>query len=140
MASVTRHLQHPTSAAVILDVLSNPRGVLPEDLLPRCTVPTIVLWGSEDPWEPVSRAEAVFSGRCADFVVLPGVGHFPQDEVPALICSMLDHFADECALELEAEGVAAATSAAACRGAQDDGVGGFSVRGLMAAAELDAKV
>lgn len=68
-------------------------------------------------------------------VVLAGVGHFPQDEVPNLIAAMLDLFVAECAVEEDEAGV----GPGACRGAADE-EGPFTLRGLMAAAELDAKV
>jgi hypothetical protein len=69
-------------------------------------------------------------------VLLAGVGHFPQDEVPALVAAMLDAFVEECAVESDATAVAGG-----CRGGTDgQDVGGFTLQGLMAAAEMDPKV
>lgn len=64
-----------------------------------------------------------------------GVGHFPQDEVPALVAAMLDAFVEECAIDAEESAVAGAGK---CRGSVDGSE--FTLRGLMAAAEMDPKV
>lgn len=142
LASFTEHLTERGSREVLLDVFTNSSGPLPQDLLPLNTVPTIVVWGSADPWEPLAAAERTFKGYAADFVVLPGVGHFPQDEVPNLIGAMLDAFVEECALEAAAdEAAAAAAGPGGCRGGEgEQKVEGFTLRGLMAAAEMDSKV
>lgn len=68
-----------------------------------------------------------------------GVGHFPQDEVPSLVSAMLDQFVDECAIDLD-DYDGANSKPGQCVVAGDTVVEGFSLRGLMAAAELDAKV
>lgn len=65
-------------------------------------------------------------------MLLAGVGHFPQDEVPALVAAMLDAFVEECAVESDAAAVAGG-----CRAGAD---GEFTLQGLMAAAEMDPKV
>jgi hypothetical protein len=74
---------------------------------------------------------------------LAGVGHFPQDEVPNLIGAMLDAFVEECAVEAAADEAAAAAAGepGSCRvGDGEQRVEGFTLRGLMAAAEMDSKV
>jgi hypothetical protein len=73
---------------------------------------------------------------------ISGVGHFPQDEVPNLIGAMLDAFVEECAVEAAADEAAAAAGApGGCRvGDGEPRVEGFTVRGLMAAAEMDSNV
>ena len=71
---------------VFVAFISYSQGPLPEDLLPQLTCPVLMLWGEEDPWEPIelgrelSRYEAV-----EDFIPLEGVGHCPQDEAPELV-------------------------------------------------------
>jgi hypothetical protein len=71
-------------------------------------------------------------------LLFSGVGHFPQDEAPALVAAMLDSFVEECAVDIEEGSVA---DAGRCRpGPDGQSVEGFSLRGLMAAAEMDAKV
>jgi hypothetical protein len=72
------------------------------------------------------------------------VGHFPQDEVPALIAALLDNFITQHVLQ-ELEEAMEATSAAAATCTADalssgDYVPKHSIEGLMAAAALDAKV
>ena len=74
-------------------------------------------------------------------VAAVGVGHFPQDEVPALVAAMLDSFVEECAVEIEASTGSQAGAAGQCRAGTDgQTVEGFTLRGLMAAAEMDPKV
>eukprot|EP00775_Hariotina_reticulata_P007448 gene7448-7658_t len=66
LASFRQHLSSSSSCAVLLDVFSNSTGPLPQDLLPFVTVPMLVVWGAADPWEPVAKAEELFSGWAAD--------------------------------------------------------------------------
>lgn len=96
--------------------------------------PMVVVWGASDPWEDPKKARELFSGWSADFVELAGVGHFPMDEVPALLAAMLDAFIDECAVDVEANSI---SGVGRC---STSGPKEFSLRGLMAAAEIDAKV
>jgi pimeloyl-ACP methyl ester carboxylesterase len=76
----------PAAADVFLAFIRYSQGPLPEDLLPQLSCPVLMLWGAEDPWEPIelgrelSRYPAV-----EDFIPLPGVGHCPQDEAPELV-------------------------------------------------------
>eukprot|EP00878_Enallax_costatus_P020298 GHUV01021450.1.p1 GENE.GHUV01021450.1~~GHUV01021450.1.p1 ORF type:complete len:153 (+),score=28.25 GHUV01021450.1:390-848(+) len=72
VSSFREHLSAAGSREVLLDVITNSTGPLAQDFLPFNTVPTIVVWGSADPWEPVQLAEQIFSGYAAEFVVLPG--------------------------------------------------------------------
>ena len=47
----------------------------------RC--PVKIVWGEDDPWIPLARAEALHARMPnAEFVTLPGVGHMPQLEAP----------------------------------------------------------
>ncbi len=68
-------------------------GPLPEDLLPRLSCPAWILWGVEDPWEPIAlgRDLAKFP-TVKKFVELAGVGHCPQDEAPELVNPILLNF------------------------------------------------
>ena len=49
-------------------------GPLPEELLPQVKVPVRILWGENDPWEPIEMGRAAYGGfPCVDeFVTLPG--------------------------------------------------------------------
>ncbi len=66
------------------------QGPLPEDLLPILPCRAILLWGSEDPWEPIElgRKLAEFP-TVEEFIVLEGVGHCPQDEAPEVVNPIL---------------------------------------------------
>ncbi len=62
------------------------QGALPEDLLPRLTCPTILLWGTEDPWEPIALGRELAKISTVDqFIPLEGLGHCPQDEAPEIV-------------------------------------------------------
>ena len=49
----------------------------------RMTMPTLILWGEEDRWIPVSQGvllEKAIPG--AKLLTFPGVGHVPMEEIP----------------------------------------------------------
>lgn len=60
--------------------------------LARLQVPTLVVWGEQDQVMPVDNARALVDVQpSAKLVVLPGVGHLPQQESPdAVLCAILD--------------------------------------------------
>jgi len=72
------------------------QGPLPEDLLPLLPCPALVLWGVEDPWEPIERGRQ-FAGFPAveAFIPIEGAGHCPQDEVPAVINPILQEWIEK---------------------------------------------
>ncbi len=62
------------------------QGPLPEELLEQLPCPTLILWGEDDPWEPVQLGRQLAEYPAVDdFISLPGVGHCPQDEAPELV-------------------------------------------------------
>ncbi|MGF1542760.1 MAG: alpha/beta fold hydrolase [Pleurocapsa sp.] len=66
------------------------QGPLPEELLPRLNCPTVLLWGTEDPWEPVAMGrELAKIPTVEQFIPLEGLGHCPQDEAPEIVNSVL---------------------------------------------------
>jgi pimeloyl-ACP methyl ester carboxylesterase len=78
--------QEPGAAAVFLAFTSYSQGPLPDDLLPQLQCPTLVLWGTADPWEPIDLGQALVSQYPQiEFVPLNNVGHCPQDEAPDLV-------------------------------------------------------
>lgn len=83
----------PGAVDVFLEFICYSGGPLPEELLPRVKCPVLVAWGEKDPWEPVElgRAYASFD-TVEDFVVLPNVGHCPQDEAPDLVNPLVESF------------------------------------------------
>jgi pimeloyl-ACP methyl ester carboxylesterase len=57
----------------------------------RC--PVAILWGEDDPWIPLERGKALHRLiPQASFETLPGVGHLPQLEAPALVLERLTAF------------------------------------------------
>lgn len=49
-------------------------GPLPEELLPQVTVPVRILWGENDPWEPIEMGRKAYGSfpLVDEFVTLPG--------------------------------------------------------------------
>lgn len=78
------------AADVFLAFVRYSQGPLAEDLLPDVQCPVLILWGQEDPWEPVDlgRELAQFAA-VEDFIVLEGLGHCPQDEAPEVVNPVL---------------------------------------------------
>ena len=82
--------QDPGAADVFLAFTRYSQGPLPEDLLPQLTCPTILLWGTEDPWEPVAMGKELAEISTVDeFIPLEGLGHCPQDEAPEVVNPIL---------------------------------------------------
>ncbi|TYG38865.1 hypothetical protein ES288_D13G258000v1 [Gossypium darwinii] len=54
---------------------------------------TLIAWGDKDPWESIELGRAyVDFDTVEDFVVLPNVGHCPQDEAPHLVNPLVESF------------------------------------------------
>jgi pimeloyl-ACP methyl ester carboxylesterase len=80
----------PGAAAVFLAFTAYSQGPLAEDLLPQISCPTILLWGTEDPWEPISLGKELANFLTVDkFIPLEGLGHCPQDEAPEIVNPIL---------------------------------------------------
>ncbi len=80
----------PGAAEVFLAFTRYSQGPLPEDLLPRLQCPTVLLWGTDDPWEPVGMGEQLAQITTVDrFIPLSGLGHCPQDEAPEIVNPIL---------------------------------------------------
>ncbi|MGF1477911.1 MAG: alpha/beta fold hydrolase [Cyanophyceae cyanobacterium] len=81
------------AADVFLAFTRYSQGPLPEDLLPNLPCPTIILWGEEDPWEPIALGRNYADYAAVEkFVPLAGLGHCPQDEAPELVNSILQEW------------------------------------------------
>lgn len=80
----------PGAVDVFLAFTRYSQGPLPEDLLPILPCPAIILWGTDDPWEPLDlgRELAKFP-QVEKFIPLEGLGHCPQDEAPELVNPIL---------------------------------------------------
>lgn len=92
----------PGASRVFLDFLSYSTGPLAEELLQVVSCPVLTLWGQADPWESVALARELYSPKAAPavqrFVELPGVGHCPMNEAPAVVNALV---AEWCAEVLE---------------------------------------
>lgn len=95
---------------VFLAFISYSQGPIPEDLLPKLSCPALILWGKEDPWEPVELARAYGDYPAVeDFIELDGVGHCPQDEAPELVNPILLKWVAEKAKEKAKESAKGST-------------------------------
>ncbi len=83
----------PGAADVFLAFTGYSQGPLPEDLLEILSdrhrsghphpCPVAILWGTEDPWEPVELGRQFEDYACVEkFIALEEAGHCPQDEAP----------------------------------------------------------
>lgn len=78
------------AADVFLAFVRYSQGPLPEDLLPHVQCPVLLIWGEDDPWEPLELGRALAAyPTVEDFIGLPGVGHCPQDEAPEQVNPLL---------------------------------------------------
>lgn len=78
------------AADVFLAFVRYSQGPLPEDLLPQLTCPVLMIWGEDDPWEPIEMGRELAKFPVVQtFVALDGVGHCPQDEAPELVNPLL---------------------------------------------------
>ncbi len=80
----------PGAADVFIAFTGYSQGPLPEDLLEVLPCPALIIWGEDDPWEPIAigRELAKFP-QVQKFIPLPRVGHCPQDEAPELVNPIL---------------------------------------------------
>lgn len=69
------------------------QGPLPEELLERLPCPALMIWGADDPWEPIALGQELASFPAVQqFIPLNGVGHCPQDEAPELVNAALQEW------------------------------------------------
>jgi pimeloyl-ACP methyl ester carboxylesterase len=67
----------------------------PVDRLRAIQAPTLLIWGEQDRLIPFSNAaDYVKAIPNAELVALPGVGHLPQEESPAVSLAALTGFLD----------------------------------------------
>lgn len=80
----------PGAADVFLAFTRYSYGPLPEDLLEQISCPVLILWGTDDPWEPVDLGQNLADFPIVEqFISLEGVGHCPQDEAPDRVNAIL---------------------------------------------------
>jgi pimeloyl-ACP methyl ester carboxylesterase len=82
--------EDPGAADVFLAFTRYSQGPLPEDLLAVLPCPALLLWGTEDPWEPIALGRDLAKYPAVqDFIALEGAGHCPQDEVPEQVNAII---------------------------------------------------
>jgi hypothetical protein len=87
---IMKPAQDEGAEAVFLAFTGYSQGPLPEDLYPALPCRAIILWGSEDPWEPIDLGRKFAQFETVDqFIVLEGLGHCPQDEAPEIVNPIL---------------------------------------------------
>ncbi|MEO0854252.1 MAG: alpha/beta fold hydrolase [Cyanobacteria bacterium J06648_11] len=80
----------PGAADVFVAFISYASGPLAEDLLPQLTCPALIIWGEDDPWEPVNLARSLACfPQVKEFVTIPRAGHCPMDEAPDEVNALL---------------------------------------------------
>ncbi len=80
----------PGAVEVFLAFTRYSQGPLPEDLLGVLPCSALLLWGAEDPWEPIALGRGLARFPAVEaFIPLEGVGHCPQDEAPELVNPIL---------------------------------------------------
>lgn len=83
----------PGIRAAMLARMATTVLVPPAPLLTRITAPTLLLWGADDAMIPVRNARDYLAAlRAARLVTLPGVGHVPHEEAPAVSLAALRTF------------------------------------------------
>ena len=71
----------PGAADVFISFVNYSSGPLAEDLLPKMQAPVAVIWGENDPWEPLDLAREFENFDCVQqFETIPNAGHCPMDE------------------------------------------------------------
>ncbi|XP_020537363.1 uncharacterized hydrolase YugF isoform X2 [Jatropha curcas] len=74
-----------------VSIVTGPPGPSPVTLMPRISIPVLVLWGDEDPFTPldgpVGRYFSLLPSQLSNvkLYVLGGVGHCPHDDKPELV-------------------------------------------------------
>jgi len=86
----------PGAVGVFLAFTAYSQGPLPEDLLAKLPCPALMVWGADDPWEPVALGRKFADYPAVEkFIELPGVGHCPQDEAPEQVNPILQEWLAE---------------------------------------------
>jgi len=82
--------QDPHALDVFISFVRYSGGPTPEELLEKLPCPAILLWGDQDPWEPIvlGREWQKFPA-VKQFIPIAGAGHCPQDELPQIVNPLL---------------------------------------------------
>ncbi|XP_020091000.1 uncharacterized protein LOC109711998 isoform X2 [Ananas comosus] len=78
-----------------VSIVTGPPGPNPVSLMPKITLPTLVLWGDQDPFTPIDGPVGKYFSSLPSKLsnvklnVLKGVGHCPHDDRPELVHEQL---------------------------------------------------
>ena len=91
-------LRYPGNRAATMERFSaRPQPFAPADLS-RLRVPTLIIWGAQDPLIPLSSGKWLASHiPGARIAILPGIGHIPMEEAPDASAALLDKWVAEIA-------------------------------------------
>ncbi len=83
----------PGAQQVFASVLTAPPGPHPQQLLPQIQQPLLVLWGTDDPWTPITGSkmyqERAEKAHKTTFYPIDKAGHCPHDEKPHKVNELL---------------------------------------------------
>ncbi|KAL8482491.1 hypothetical protein ACS0TY_028605 [Phlomoides rotata] len=74
-----------------VSIVTGPPGPNPVQLIPKITMPVLVLWGDQDPFTPIDGPVGKFFSSLparssnVNLFLLEGVGHCPHDDRPDLV-------------------------------------------------------
>ncbi|KAL3641451.1 hypothetical protein CASFOL_016419 [Castilleja foliolosa] len=74
-----------------VSIITGPPGPNPVQLIPKITLPVLVLWGDQDPFTPIDGPVGKYFSSLpdqlqnVDLFMLGGVGHCPHDDRPELV-------------------------------------------------------
>ncbi|KAK3031450.1 hypothetical protein RJ639_036510 [Escallonia herrerae] len=74
-----------------VSIVTGPPGPNPVQLMPRITLPVLVLWGDQDPFTPIDGPVGKYFSSLPSQIpnvslfMLEGVGHCPHDDRPELV-------------------------------------------------------
>ncbi|XP_078181793.1 alpha/beta-Hydrolases superfamily protein [Carex rostrata] len=74
-----------------VSTVTGPPGPSPITLMPKISVPVLVLWGDEDPFTPIDGPVGKYFSSLPSKIpnlklfILPGTGHCPHDDRPDLV-------------------------------------------------------
>ncbi|XP_074562019.1 uncharacterized protein LOC141818404 [Curcuma longa] len=94
-AELIEIIKGPADDAGALDafvsIITGPPGPNPVSLMPKLSIPVLVLWGDQDPFTPLDGPVGKYFSSLPEelsnvqLIVLPDVGHCPHDDRPDLV-------------------------------------------------------
>ncbi|WP_019500611.1 alpha/beta fold hydrolase [Pseudanabaena sp. PCC 6802] len=80
----------PGAMDVFMAFVRYSQGPTPEELLANLPCQATLLWGEQDPWEPIALGRELAKYDCVkEFIAIADAGHCPQDEAPEMVNPIL---------------------------------------------------